>query len=93
MAGVAAGSVDRWIGSKACLMVLVGGAYPMRRLPVPASGALVARLSRPNLLDDFFGLFAVSGTGPSFAGRLAIHVVTSIFHQLPCRCLRSHFLC
>jgi Vacuole effluxer Atg22 like len=37
-------------------------------------------ISPPHMLNDFFSLFALSGTATSFAGPLAIGVVTSILN-------------
>ena len=33
------------------------------------------------MLDDFFGLYALSGTATSFIGPLAIGILTLIFHN------------
>lgn len=44
-----------------------------------ASRTMMARLSPPNMLADFFSLYALSGTATSFVGPLAIGILTSIF--------------
>ncbi|HTX24792.1 MAG TPA: MFS transporter [Steroidobacteraceae bacterium] len=43
------------------------------------SRTLMAKLSPPNMLNEFFGLYAVSGNATSFVGPLAIGIVTAIF--------------
>ena len=43
--------------------------------------AMMAKISPPNMLNEFFGLFAFSGTATSFVGPLAIGIMTSIFHS------------
>ena len=46
-----------------------------------SSRALMAKLSPPHMLNDFFGLYALSGTATSFIGPLAIGILTSFFHN------------
>ncbi len=46
-----------------------------------SSRALMAKLSPPHMLNDFFGLYALSGTATSFIGPLAIGILTSVFHN------------
>jgi UMF1 family MFS transporter len=43
--------------------------------------AMMAKISPPHMLNEFFGLFAFSGTATSFVGPLAIGIMTSIFHN------------
>jgi MFS transporter, UMF1 family len=43
------------------------------------SRTLMAKLSPRNMLNEFFGLYAVSGNATSFVGPLAIGIVTAIF--------------
>jgi UMF1 family MFS transporter len=46
-----------------------------------SSRALVAKLSPPAMLNEFFGLYALSGTATSFFGPLAIGVATTAFQS------------
>jgi len=43
------------------------------------SRTLMAKLSPPHMLNEFFGLYALSGNATSFVGPLAIGLVTSAF--------------
>ena len=43
--------------------------------------ALMAKISPPDMLNEFFGLFAFSGTATSFVGPLAIGLLTQAFHN------------
>jgi MFS transporter, UMF1 family len=43
------------------------------------SRTLMAKLSPPDMLNEFFGLYAVSGNATSFVGPLAIGIVTAVF--------------
>ena len=43
------------------------------------SRALMAKLSPPKMLNEFFGLYALSGTATSFLGPLAIGLLTTVF--------------
>ena len=43
------------------------------------SRTLMAKLSPPGMLNEFFGLYAVSGNATSFIGPLAIGIVTAAF--------------
>ena len=45
------------------------------------SRALMAKISPPKALNEFFGLYALSGTATSFVGPLAIGVITTVFHN------------
>jgi len=45
------------------------------------SRALMAKLSPPAMMSEFFGLYALSGTATSFVAPLAIGVITGIFHS------------
>jgi UMF1 family MFS transporter len=46
-----------------------------------SSRALMAKLSPPAMLNEFFGLYALSGTATSFFGPLAIGVATTAFQS------------
>ncbi len=46
-----------------------------------SSRALMAKLTPPPMLNEFFGVYAMSGTATSFLGPLAIGVVTTLFHS------------
>jgi UMF1 family MFS transporter len=46
-----------------------------------SSRALMGKLAPPVMLNEFFGVYAMSGTATSFIGPLAIGVVTSISHS------------
>jgi UMF1 family MFS transporter len=46
-----------------------------------SSRALMGKLAPPAMLNEFFGVYAMSGTATSFIGPLAIGVVTSISHS------------
>ncbi len=46
-----------------------------------SSRALMAKLTPTAMLNEFFGIYAMSGTATSFLGPLAIGVVTSLFHS------------
>ena len=43
--------------------------------------ALMAKISPRAMLNEFFGLFAMSGTATSFIGPAAIGVLTTVFHS------------
>jgi len=43
------------------------------------SRSLMAKLSPPHMLNEFFGLYALSGNATSFLGPLAIGLVTALF--------------
>jgi MFS transporter, UMF1 family len=45
------------------------------------SRALMAKLAPPAMLNEFFGLFAMSGTATSFVGPAAIGVLTTVFQN------------
>lgn len=45
------------------------------------SRALMAKLSPPDMLNEFFGLYAMSGTATSFVGPLAIGLLTTVFYS------------
>ena len=45
------------------------------------SRALMAKLSPPAMMSEFFGLYALSGTATSFVAPLAIGIITGIFHS------------
>jgi UMF1 family MFS transporter len=45
------------------------------------SRALMAKLSPPSMLNEFFGLFAMSGTATSFVGPATIGVLTTTFQS------------
>ncbi|CAN5448023.1 MFS transporter [soil metagenome] len=46
-----------------------------------ASRTMMAKLSPPTMLAEFFSLYALSGTATSFVGPLAIGILTAIFHS------------
>src|SRR5580698_6959260 len=46
-----------------------------------SSRALMGKLAPPAMLNEFFGLYAMSSTATSFVGPLAIGLVTSISHS------------
>jgi len=43
-----------------------------------ASRSLMAQLTPPEMLNEFFGIYSMSGTATSFVGPLAIGLVTSL---------------
>jgi UMF1 family MFS transporter len=43
--------------------------------------AMMAKLAPPTMLNEFFGLFAMSGTATSFVGPASIGILTTIFHS------------
>lgn len=43
--------------------------------------ALMAKLAPPTMLNEFFGLFAMSGTATSFVGPATIGVLTTVFQS------------
>jgi len=43
--------------------------------------ALMAKLAPPTMLNELFGLFAMSGTATSFVGPAAIGILTTLFHS------------
>ncbi len=43
--------------------------------------ALMAKIAPPAMLNEFFGLFAMSGTATSFVGPTAIGILTTLFHN------------
>ncbi|HVW70802.1 MAG TPA: MFS transporter [Steroidobacteraceae bacterium] len=45
------------------------------------SRALMAKLTPPAMLNEFFGLYAMSGTATTFLGPAAIGALTSVFHD------------
>jgi UMF1 family MFS transporter len=45
------------------------------------SRALMAKLTPPAMLNEFFGLYAMSGTATTFLGPAAIGTLTHIFHN------------
>lgn len=46
-----------------------------------SSRSLMARLAPTEMLNEFFGLYALSGTATSFLGPLAIGLLTTLFHN------------
>jgi UMF1 family MFS transporter len=46
-----------------------------------SSRAMMAKLSPPSMLTEFFGIYSMSGTATSFLGPLAIGLLTSLFHS------------
>lgn len=45
------------------------------------SRALMAKLTPPTMLNEFFGLYAMSGTATTFLGPAAIGALTHVFHN------------
>ncbi len=45
------------------------------------SRALMAKLSPPAMLNEFFGIYSLSGTATSFVGPLAIGILTTLLHS------------
>ena len=43
--------------------------------------AMMAKLAPPTMLNEFFGLFAMSGTATSFVGPACIGILTTAFHS------------
>ncbi|MEP7244342.1 MAG: MFS transporter [Gammaproteobacteria bacterium] len=43
--------------------------------------ALMAKLAPPSMLNEFFGLFAMSGTATSFVGPACIGILTAVFQN------------
>jgi UMF1 family MFS transporter len=41
----------------------------------------MARISPPAMLNEFFGIFAMSGTATSFVGPLAVGILTAVFNS------------
>jgi UMF1 family MFS transporter len=46
-----------------------------------SSRALMGKLAPPGMLNEFFGVYAMSGTATSFVGPLAIGLVTTLSHS------------
>ena len=46
-----------------------------------SSRAMMAKLSPPSMLNEFFGIYSMSGTATSFLGPLAIGLLTLLFHS------------
>ena len=45
------------------------------------SRTLMAKISPPAMLNEFFGIYAMSGTATSFIGPLAVALLTAAFHS------------
>ena len=43
--------------------------------------AMMAKLAPPSMLNEFFGLFAMSGTATSFVGPTCIGILTTMFQS------------
>jgi UMF1 family MFS transporter len=64
---------DKWFfATQLCVALLVTGGLVTSR-------TLMARISPPAMLNEFFGIFAMSGTASSFVGPLAVGVLTFLF--------------
>src|SRR5215469_13082567 len=63
-----------FFATQACVALLVTGGLVTSR-------TLMARISPPAMLNEFFGIFAMSGTATSFVGPLAVGVLTALFHS------------
>jgi MFS transporter, UMF1 family len=61
------------VGEVAVAVFVTGG--------LVSSRALMAKISPPAMLNEFFGLYAMSGTATSFFGPLAVGIVTSLFNS------------
>ena len=71
--GMFASLPDKWFfATQMCVALLVTGGLVTSR-------TLMARLSPPAMLNEFFGIYAMSGTASSFVGPLAVGVLTSLF--------------
>ncbi len=60
--------------TQAFVALLVTGGFVTSR-------SLMAKVSPPAMLNEFFGIYAMSGTATSFLGPLAIGLLTSAFHN------------
>jgi UMF1 family MFS transporter len=60
-----------------CALLLGIGMGPMQA----ASRTLVARLSPPDMVGEFFGIFSLSGRATTFLAPLLIGVATTLFHS------------
>jgi UMF1 family MFS transporter len=58
------------IGQMAVAFFVTGG--------LASSRSLMAKLTPPAMLNEFFGVYSMSGTATSFVGPLAIGLVTSL---------------
>lgn len=63
-----------FVVTQAFVALLVTGGFVTSR-------SLMAKVAPRTMLNEFFGLYAVSGTASSFIGPLAIAVLTSAFHS------------
>jgi len=69
------GLADRWFFvTQLCIALFVTGGLVTSR-------TLMAKISPPEMLNEFFGIFAMSGTASSFVGPLAVGVLTSLFNS------------
>jgi MFS transporter, UMF1 family len=67
------GLPDKWFFvTQLCVALLVTGGLVTSR-------TLMAKISPPEMLNEFFGIFAMSGTASAFVGPLAVGVLTSLF--------------
>ncbi len=60
--------------TQAFVALLVTGGFVTSR-------SLMAKVSPPAMLNEFFGIYAMSGTATSFLGPLAIGLLTTLFHS------------
>jgi UMF1 family MFS transporter len=58
------------VGQMAVAFFVTGG--------LASSRSLMAKLTPPTMLNEFFGVYSMSGTATSFVGPLAIGLVTSL---------------
>jgi UMF1 family MFS transporter len=63
-----------FFATQACIALLVTGGLVTSR-------TLMARISPPAMLNEFFGIYAMSGTATSFVGPLAVAVLTWAFQS------------
>ena len=61
------------VGQMAVAFFVTGG--------LASSRSLMAKLTPPAMLNEFFGVYSMSGTATSFVGPLAIGLVTSLSHN------------
>ena len=63
-----------FFATQACVALLVTGGLVTSR-------TLMAKISPPAMLNEFFGIYAMSGTATSFIGPLAVALLTAAFHS------------
>ncbi len=63
-----------FFATQACIALVVTGGLVTSR-------TLMAKISPPAMLNEFFGIYAMSGTATSFVGPLAVALLTWAFHS------------